>query len=109
MHTIEVSELRDRLALGSIHLLDVRSPEELERARIKGPLTHIPLQELPQRLEELGGGSNLQAPIAVLCHHGMRSEMAARFLERNGFTDVSNVSGGIDAWSVSVDPSVPRY
>ncbi len=109
MHIIEVAELRDRLASGSIHLLDVRSAEELECARITAPLTHIPLQELPQRLEELGGSSNLQAPIAVLCHHGMRSEMAARFLERNGFTDVSNVSGGIDAWSVSVDPSVPRY
>jgi rhodanese-related sulfurtransferase len=109
MQIIEVSELRDRLASGSILLLDVRSAEELECARIRGPLTHIPLQELPQRLEELGSGSNLHAPIAVLCHHGMRSEMAARFLERNGFTDVSNVSGGIDAWSVSVDPSVPRY
>lgn len=109
MHTIEVSELRDRLAAGSIHLLDVRSAEELETARIAGPLSHIPLQELPQRLGELSGVSNPDAPIAVLCHHGMRSEMAARFLERNGYTNVSNVSGGIDAWSALVDPSVPRY
>ncbi|HEY1078324.1 MAG TPA: rhodanese-like domain-containing protein [Fontimonas sp.] len=109
MQIIEAAALRDRLARNGIHLLDVRSAEELELARIDAPLTHIPMQELPQRLAELSGISNPDAPIAVLCHHGMRSEMAARFLERNGFTDVFNVAGGIDAWSVSVDPSVPRY
>lgn len=89
---------------GGATLLDVRTAEELEIAQIAGAV-HIPLAELQQRIGEL----NPQQPIGVLCHHGMRSEMAARFLERSGFVDVVNLSGGIDAWAEEVDPSLPRY
>jgi len=104
MKIIDVTELKNLLAAGSVTLLDVRSAEELDIARIEGA-RHIPLSELPQRFSELDAG----APLAVLCHHGARSEMAARFLEKNGFGDVANVAGGIDAWSLNVDPAVPRY
>lgn len=89
---------------GGATLLDVRLPEELAVAALPGAL-HIPLGELPQRLGEL----DRDAPIAVLCHHGVRSERAARWLEQNGFGDVSHLVGGIDAWSVEIDPRVPRY
>lgn len=104
MHTIDVFELQRRLSLGGITLLDVRTDEEVFVAALPGA-KHIPMQQLPMRLAELNPG----APVAVLCHHGVRSELAARFLEQNGFADVSNVAGGIDAWSMNVDPTVPRY
>jgi rhodanese-related sulfurtransferase len=104
MRIIDVHDLQQRLSEGEILLLDVRGDDEFSYAAIAGSV-HIPLPELPRRVEEL----NPERPIAVLCHHGMRSEMAARWLEQNGFTDVSNVAGGIDAWSMHVDPAVPRY
>ncbi|WP_293367826.1 rhodanese-like domain-containing protein [Nevskia sp.] len=85
-------------------LLDVRMPEEIDLAALPGAVC-IPLAELGQRVGEL----NPSASIAVLCHHGVRSEMAGRFLERNGFADVSHLIGGIDAWSQLIDPAVPRY
>lgn len=85
-------------------LLDVRQPEELDLARVPGAL-HIPMNEIPARLGELAA----DAPLAVLCHHGSRSLMVVRFLERNGFTQVFNVSGGIEAWSRTVDPAIPLY
>lgn len=104
MRTIDVHELQRRLARGDTLLLDVRTDEERRIAAIPGA-AHIPLQELPQRLGEL----DPSRPIAVLCHHGVRSALAARLLEQRGFADVCNVDGGIDAWSAHIDPAVPRY
>lgn len=102
--TIDVTELKRRLESGALQLVDVRTAEELALAALPGAL-HLPMHELPARLREL----NPQAPIAVLCHHGVRSERAARFLEQNGFSEVFSVAGGIDAWSTQVDAAVPRY
>jgi rhodanese-related sulfurtransferase len=48
-------------------------------------------------------------PLVVMCHHGGRSERVAQFLEANGYDNAINLTGGIDAWSTSVDPAVPRY
>lgn len=104
MKTMTVAELKTRLDQAPLPLLDVRTAEELAIAALPGVL-HIPMQELPARLGELDPAS----PIAVLCHHGVRSEMAGRFLERNGFAEVYSVAGGIDAWSAEIDPGVPRY
>ncbi|HEX4895904.1 MAG TPA: rhodanese-like domain-containing protein [Solimonas sp.] len=104
MNLLSVTELQQALAAGGLTLIDVRTEEELALAALPGAL-HLPMHELPARLADL----NPQARIAVLCHHGVRSEMAARFLERNGFSDVSSVTGGIDAWSLEIDPTVPRY
>lgn len=89
-------------------LLDVREPWELATAslRLDGlPLCHIPMGELPHRLAEL----DPTQPVLALCHHGMRSLQCVAFLARQGFSDVYNLDGGIDAWSCLVDPSVPRY
>lgn len=87
-------------------LLDVREPWEAATARIAAPAQRlIPMGEIPGRLSELDPAQ----PIVVYCHHGMRSLQVVAFLERQGFESVYNLAGGIDAWSLEVDPSVPRY
>ncbi|HEY1771223.1 MAG TPA: molybdopterin-synthase adenylyltransferase MoeB [Chthoniobacterales bacterium] len=85
-------------------LLDVREPFEFELARIEGA-TLIPLGQLPARSSEL----DRERQIFCLCHGGMRSAQAAEFLRGAGFVRVTNVAGGIDAWSAEIDPDVPRY
>ncbi|MEE2755945.1 MAG: rhodanese-like domain-containing protein [Myxococcota bacterium] len=84
-------------------LLDVRTRSEFELAQIDGSQL-IPLQELQGRLAEIPTG-----PILVICHHGIRSMHAALFLSAQGFDQLFNLNGGIDAWSLTVDKSVPRY
>lgn len=89
-------------------VLDVREPSELRTASIRADgfeLLSIPMGEIPQRLSQL----DPQRPIACLCHHGGRSQRVAMFLVGNGFTTVANIAGGIDAWTLEVDSSVPRY
>lgn len=85
-------------------LLDVREPWEHERARIEGA-TLIPMREVPARLNEIAEGRE----VVAICHHGTRSMHVAMFLEKQGFNEVHNLVGGIDAWSRTVDPAVPTY
>ena len=85
-------------------LLDVREPDEVATARVGGSVW-IPMAEVPQRLGEL----NPQVPIAVICHHGGRSERVAGFLAARGFSDVVNVAGGIDAYAQHIEPTLARY
>ncbi|MFK7897619.1 MAG: molybdopterin-synthase adenylyltransferase MoeB [Myxococcota bacterium] len=90
----------------SVFLLDVREADEIETARIEG--AHgIPLGELEARIGELLHVKG--AEFVVHCHHGGRSEKAVRLLQSRGFTGATNLDGGIEAWSLTVDPSVPRY
>lgn len=85
-------------------LLDCRQPFELGLCRLDGA-AHIPLMEIPERaLGEL----DRDRPVLVFCHAGVRSINAAVMLEQLGFTAMS-MRGGIDAWSVRIDPTVPRY
>ena len=85
-------------------LLDVREPWEHQTARIEGSKL-VPLGEVAERLGEL----DQQQEVVAICHHGGRSMQVAMFLEKNGFSKVHNLSGGMDAWSKNVDPSVPVY
>jgi rhodanese-related sulfurtransferase len=85
-------------------LLDVREPHEFQYAHIVNSVL-IPLNQIPTRLGEL----DPQQEIVVICHHGMRSQQAANYLVQSGFKDVSNLTGGIDAWSCTCDSSVRRY
>jgi rhodanese-related sulfurtransferase len=102
---ISVKDLSERLAQPSAPVvLDVREPDETAIARFPGAL-EIPMRDIPSRLGEL----DRDAEIFVLCHHGMRSAHVADFLEEQGFKKIGNVAGGIDAWSMDVDSSVPRY
>lgn len=89
-------------------VLDVREPWELQTASVAAQgfeLVAIPMGELPGRLDELDPGR----PTACLCHHGVRSLQVAGFLARQGFGQVANITGGIDAWSHECDQTVSRY
>ena len=89
---------------GEVQLLDVREPQELALASLPRA-THISMQQIPVRLDEL----DAKRPIVVMCHSGQRSRHVAAFLLANGFEQVYNLSGGIDAWSSEIDPGLPRY
>jgi rhodanese-related sulfurtransferase len=89
---------------GAHVLLDVREPWEYETCRIDGSIS-VPMNTIPGRLEEL----DRDASIICICHHGARSMRVAQFLEGSGFTQVTNLTGGIHAWSQQVDPAMPTY
>jgi adenylyltransferase/sulfurtransferase len=102
-----VAELKEARARGEdLLLLDVREPSEHARAKIEGAKL-VPLGQLEARLAELDGWRSKR--VVIHCHHGGRSARACALLRGHGFQRVENLAGGIDAWSVSVDPSVPRY
>ena len=89
-------------------VLDVREPWELKTASVAAQgfeLLAIPMGSIPSQL----GTLDPARPVACLCHHGVRSLRVAAFLAQQGFEDVSNITGGIDAWSHEFDPSVPLY
>ena len=103
--TISVRELKSRMDnKEALTLIDVREPYEYEIARIDGSRL-IPLGELETHVSELPRTGAL----VLQCHSGGRSEHATRLLQEAGFENVLNLEGGIDAWSVEVDPAVPRY
>ncbi len=105
--SVSAFEVERRRARGEdLLLLDVRSPEEFERARIEGA-TLIPVGELEGRIEELSAYRD--RPVVVHCHHGSRSRRACELLGARGFSKVEDLAGGIEAWSLTVDPGVPRY
>jgi sulfur-carrier protein adenylyltransferase/sulfurtransferase len=85
-------------------LLDVREDDEFEMARLPWA-KHVPMGQVAERLGELPKDQ----PIVVMCHGGRRSQRVAQFLRQNGFAEVANLTGGIDAWSREIDPSVPVY
>lgn len=85
-------------------LIDVREPAEVAYCAIVGSV-HIPLAEIPRRLEEIDKARET----VIVCHVGGRSMQAALFLRARGYDNVYNLAGGIDAWSRTVDPGVPRY
>jgi rhodanese-related sulfurtransferase len=86
-------------------LLDVREPWEYATAHIEGSVL-IPMGEIPARaFQEL----DPEAHIVTLCHHGVRSMNVAVWLRNQGFERAQSLQGGIDAWSATVDPKVPRY
>jgi rhodanese-related sulfurtransferase len=107
MQQITAPELAARLADPAQEqplLLDVRENWEFETCHIAGS-TQIPMHLIPLRAGELPD----QREIVCICHHGARSMQVANFLERNGFENVTNLTGGIHAWALQVDPSMPKY
>ncbi len=104
---ITVRELAEMRTRGEpLVLVDVRQPWEHELASLPDSLL-IPLGELPARMGEVHAPEN--ALVVVYCHHGIRSLSGAAFLQQTGLPRVASLAGGIDAWSVQVDPRVPRY
>ena len=87
-------------------LIEVREDDEFGRARIPGSML-VPLGQLEGRLNELSEWK--LRPVVVHCHLGGRSEKACRLLMERGFESIENMEGGIDAWSLTIDPKVLRY
>jgi len=85
-------------------LLDVREPWEHDKARIAGSQL-VPMGQVQARIAEIDDDRE----VVAICHHGGRSLQIAMYLEKNGFSRVHNLAGGIDAWSRTVDASVPTY
>ncbi len=103
---ITVTELKAKLDAGeAVRLIDVREPHEHQHARIPGAELK-PLGQITQWMQEL---ADKDEAIILHCHHGMRSDRACQFLAAQGFTNLKNLTGGIDDWSLQVDQSVPRY
>lgn len=103
---LEVTPSEARALLAGVNrptLLDVRNLWERELCSIEGSV-HLPLDQLASRAGEL----ERDRTVVIYCHHGIRSLMAARYLQEQGFNAIS-MSGGIELWSRQIDPDVPRY
>ena len=90
-----------------VHLIDVREPVEHAAARIEGA-DLIPMRTVPGELQLLGARAG-EGRLIVFCHHGVRSLNVVHWLRQQGVEACQSMAGGIDAWSLRVDPSVPRY
>ncbi len=111
--TITVQEVAQKIENGDdFYLLDVREMNEIDKVALPVPFLEMALSEvqalgedaLPMELED-----EKDAEIVVLCHHGSRSAMAADWLIANGYTQVKNMTGGIHAYAVEVEPSIGTY
>ncbi len=88
-------------------MIDVREPHEFATAKIEGAVL-IPMRTVPAELQDLDAKA-AEAPLIVFCHHGMRSLNVVHWLREQGVENCASMAGGIDAWSATVDPTVPRY
>ncbi len=88
-----------------LRLIDVREPEEHAICRIE-PARLLPMRLIPQHLQELDDGG---PTLVIICHHGVRSLSVVDWLRRQGVENCQSMAGGIDLWSATIDPSVPRY
>lgn len=91
-----------------LQLIDVREPWEVETAAISG-FINFPLSQFADWEQHIHQQLDTQAETIVMCHHGMRSAQMCQWLLGQGFTQVKNLVGGIDAYAALVDPSIPRY
>ncbi|HEU5021983.1 MAG TPA: rhodanese-like domain-containing protein [Bryobacteraceae bacterium] len=102
---ITPAEVKARLERGEhIRLIDVREPEEHAICQIEGAEL-IPMRTVPQHLQDLDGDIDL----CVFCHHGVRSLSVVDWLRRQGVENCQSMAGGIDRWSLEIDPQVRRY
>lgn len=107
MKALNAAELAQWLADPSREppqLVDVREPWEAQICRIAGAEL-IPMRTIPGELQRI----DRRRPVVCICHHGRRSAFVVSFLMQQGFTDVYNLTGGVDAWAREVDPSMPTY
>lgn len=105
---ISVREVKQYLDEGkTLHLIDVREPNEFAICKIEGAAL-VPMRTVPGELADLQAKAGT-APLIVFCHHGVRSLNVVHWLREQGIENCASMSGGIDAWSATIDPSVPRY
>jgi len=91
-----------------LQLVDVREKQEIEIARLEG-FENLPLSQFAEWSEQIPTRFEPDAETLVLCHHGVRSAQMCKWLMSQGFTNVKNITGGIEAYSLIVDSSIPRY
>jgi rhodanese-related sulfurtransferase len=104
---VSAEDLKRRLGAGEpVLVVDCRTAGERETARIE-PSVHVPMDAIDAHLDTLR--EDPSRPIVVYCHHGVRSMRVTTALRHLGFPSVHSMAGGIDRWSVAVDPDVPRY
>lgn len=110
---ISVQEVAVKRANGNdFVLMDVREPNELAYANLGEGVDEAPLSDIAERrLEALPEAvrNNKEAEVVVFCHHGSRSAQVVGWLRQQGWTNVLNMAGGIDAYALQVDASVGRY
>lgn len=107
MNDLEISpgEVKQRLDRGEkILLVDVREPQEFALCHIEGAVL-IPMGAIPANLQQL----DVDEDVVCFCHHGMRSLDVANWLRAQGVKSAKSMAGGIDRWSLEIDPMVPRY
>lgn len=106
---VGVQEVKARLDAGErVRLLDCREPFEWAIARIEGA-TLIPMNTIPANLQQVESLADEEATVIVYCHHGVRSLNVTAWLRQQGIERVQSMAGGIDDWSLVVDPKVARY
>lgn len=104
---IDCQSVNSRLQSGDeFLLLDCREADEHEYSNIQAA-TLIPMSEIQDRVDELT--PHRDSDIVVYCHHGMRSLQVAHWLKNQGFANVMSMAGGIDRWSLEIDPTIARY
>lgn len=101
------SDTKELMADSDALLLDVRTPEEFEIVNLKhiGEHLHLPMDILSQNLDKI----DKKKKVIIYCHHGVRSLHVQHFLLQNGYDQVYNLIGGIDAWTNEIEPELPRY
>ena len=105
---ITPQEVRQRLQSGEkLVLVDVREPSEFQLASIGGAEL-IPMRAVPAELSRLDAQAD-ETPLIVFCHHGVRSLNVVHWLREHGVDACQSMAGGIDRWSLEIDPLVPRY
>ena len=105
MQTLTATQLKARIDNGDMPvLLDVREDWEYDICHLPDSL-NISMGNTQQMLEQLSHA----AETVVICHHGIRSYQVACYLEQNGFSNIINLEGGVDAWAKTVDSNMPKY
>jgi len=101
-------DVKRRLDAGErLTLIDVREPVEFQTARIAGAEL-IPMRTIPAQLQRLEAAAD-DSTLVVFCHHGVRSLNVVNWLREQGVASCQSMAGGIDRWSIEIDPAVPRY
>ncbi len=110
MQEVSVEELAVQLQAenDALQLVDVREPQELAIAKLPG-FVNLPLSESQQWAGDIQNRLDPSKETWVMCHHGMRSAQMCQWLTEQGYGNVKNISGGIHAYSIRVDGTVPQY
>jgi rhodanese-related sulfurtransferase len=109
INQISGSDLAQQLAQNpSLQILDVREWWEVERAKLPNCL-HLPLSEFAHWSVQIRELLDPHQPVVVVCHHGVRSAQVCAWLLEQGYAQVANLAGGLEAYALQVDPTLPRY